>query len=71
MLGNFALKICGARADWEMENFTEKEIVRIRKLVGETAQVVSVSIYASLQIYSQASRLEPSPAALTARWPLN
>ncbi|KAM0285458.1 hypothetical protein ACHAQH_001407 [Verticillium albo-atrum] len=40
ILGNFALKVCGARADWEMENFTEKEIIRIRRLVGDTAQVI-------------------------------
>ncbi|KAH8172108.1 glutamine amidotransferase class-I domain-containing protein [Sarocladium implicatum] len=40
ILSNFALKVCGARADWEMENFTEKEIIRIRKLVGENAQVI-------------------------------
>jgi len=39
ILGNFA-KICNARADWEMENFTEKEIARIRKLVGDKAQVI-------------------------------
>ncbi|KAL2111140.1 hypothetical protein VUR80DRAFT_239 [Thermomyces stellatus] len=40
ILANFALGVCGARADWEMENFIEKEIVRIRKLVGDTAQVI-------------------------------
>ncbi|KAL2760020.1 hypothetical protein ACRALDRAFT_1046636 [Sodiomyces alcalophilus JCM 7366] len=40
ILRNFALGVCGARADWEMENFTEKEIIRIRKLVGDTAQVI-------------------------------
>lgn len=41
ILGNFAKNICNARADWEMENFIEKEIIRIRKLVGPKAQVVS------------------------------
>ncbi|KAH7171440.1 hypothetical protein EDB81DRAFT_877435 [Dactylonectria macrodidyma] len=40
--GNFALRVCGARADWETENLTEKEIIRIRKLVGDTAQVIGV-----------------------------
>jgi GMP synthase (glutamine-hydrolysing) len=40
ILRNFAIDICGAQATWEMKNFLEKEIVRIRKLVGETAQVI-------------------------------
>ncbi|KAI1300349.1 GMP synthase [Xylaria venustula] len=40
ILANFAIKICGARPNWEMGNFTEKEIIRIRKLVGDTAQVI-------------------------------
>ncbi|KAI1323761.1 class I glutamine amidotransferase-like protein [Xylariaceae sp. FL0255] len=40
ILANFALKICGARADWKMDNFVEREIVRIRKLVGDNAQVI-------------------------------
>ncbi|KAL7936354.1 hypothetical protein V8C35DRAFT_295295 [Trichoderma chlorosporum] len=40
ILANFALKICGARPDWKMDNFLEKEIVRIRKLVGDNAQVI-------------------------------
>lgn len=40
ILGNFATKICKARNNWKMENFIEKEIERIRKLVGENAQVI-------------------------------
>ncbi|KAI0974395.1 GMP synthase [Xylaria arbuscula] len=40
ILANFAIKICGARPNWEMGNFTEKEIIRIRKLVGDKAQVI-------------------------------
>ncbi|ETS83123.1 GMP synthase [Pestalotiopsis fici W106-1] len=40
ILGNFATKICKARDNWKMENFIEKEIIRIRKLVGENAQVI-------------------------------
>ncbi|GAP86090.1 putative GMP synthase [Rosellinia necatrix] len=40
ILANFALKICKARPNWEMGNFTEKEIIRIRKLVGDKAQVI-------------------------------
>lgn len=30
-----------------MDNFSEREIIRIRKLVGENAQVVSISILPS------------------------
>lgn len=44
IIANFALKICGARADWKMDNFSEREIVRIRQLVGDKAQVVCVPI---------------------------
>ncbi|VUC35569.1 unnamed protein product [Clonostachys rosea] len=40
ILANFALKICGAQANWKMDNFLETEIVRIRKLVGDKAQVI-------------------------------
>ncbi|KAL2209168.1 GMP synthase [Sarocladium strictum] len=40
ILANFAIKICGAKDDWKMDNFTEKEIVRIRNLVGDKAQVI-------------------------------
>ncbi|TRX88103.1 hypothetical protein FHL15_011001 [Xylaria flabelliformis] len=40
ILANFAIKICKARPNWEMGNFTEKEIIRIRKLVGDKAQVI-------------------------------
>jgi len=40
MLKNFAVNICKARADWQMENFTAKEVERIRKLVGPKAQVI-------------------------------
>ncbi|KAF5541784.1 GMP synthase [Fusarium napiforme] len=40
IIANFALKICGARADWKMDNFSEREIVRIRQLVGDKAQVI-------------------------------
>ncbi|PHH83421.1 hypothetical protein CDD83_2987 [Cordyceps sp. RAO-2017] len=40
ILNNFATKICNARPNWEMENFTEKEVARIRKLVGDKAQVI-------------------------------
>ncbi|KAI1736923.1 GMP synthase [Xylaria scruposa] len=40
ILSNFAIKICKARPNWEMGNFTEREIIRIRKLVGDKAQVI-------------------------------
>ncbi|KAK6212677.1 GMP synthase (glutamine-hydrolyzing) [Pestalotiopsis sp. IQ-011] len=40
ILDNFATKICKASNNWKMENFIEKEIIRIRNLVGENAQVI-------------------------------
>ncbi|KAI3343122.1 GMP synthase [Ustulina deusta] len=43
ILANFAIKLCGARPTWEMGNFTEKEIIKIRKLVGDKPQIGAVS----------------------------
>ncbi|KAF0317161.1 hypothetical protein GQ607_015586 [Colletotrichum asianum] len=40
ILKNYAVKICGARPDWKMAEFKETEIARIRKLVGDRAQVI-------------------------------
>ncbi|KAI5296797.1 GMP synthase (glutamine-hydrolyzing), partial [Ascosphaera atra] len=40
LLENFAAKICGARQEWSMEKFVDKEIERIRAMVGETGQVI-------------------------------
>ncbi|CAM1505814.1 Fc.00g114510.m01.CDS01 [Cosmosporella sp. VM-42] len=40
LLENFAVGICGARANWTMSNFVEQEIARIRALVGDKAQVI-------------------------------
>lgn len=37
---NFAVHICGAQASWVMKDFLDKEIVRIRNLVGDRAQVI-------------------------------
>ncbi|KAI9006009.1 class I glutamine amidotransferase-like protein [Gaertneriomyces semiglobifer] len=37
---NFAIGICGANANWTMASFVDKEIARIRALVGPTAQVI-------------------------------
>ncbi len=37
---NFAVHICGAKQNWSMEAFVDKEIVRIRKTVGEKGQVI-------------------------------
>jgi NH3-dependent NAD+ synthetase len=39
-LRNFAVDICGAQASWVMKDFIQKEIVRIRHLVGDRAQVI-------------------------------
>ena len=40
LLKNFAISICGARQDWTMEKFVDKELERIRSLVGEKGQVI-------------------------------
>ena len=56
ILANFAIKVCGAKADWQMDNFTEKEIIRIRNLVGDKAQVVC-SLFGSAGEGQLANRL--------------
>ena len=40
ILENFAVGICGACQNWTMEEFVDKEITRIRRLVGEKGQVI-------------------------------
>jgi GMP synthase (glutamine-hydrolysing) len=40
LLENFAVGICGTRQDWTMSKFVDKEIARIRTLVGEKGQVL-------------------------------
>ncbi|KAJ9062441.1 GMP synthase (glutamine-hydrolyzing) [Entomophthora muscae] len=40
LLKNFVLEICECKANWTMESFVEKEIERIRAVVGPTGQVV-------------------------------
>lgn len=34
ILSNFALKICGASNEWNMKNFAELEIAKVREIVG-------------------------------------
>ncbi|KAM0717370.1 hypothetical protein Q7P37_007222 [Cladosporium fusiforme] len=40
LIKNFAVNICKAGANWTMEAFVDKEIERIRALVGEKGQVI-------------------------------
>lgn len=40
LLENFAVRICGAQATWNMRNFIETEIERIREIVGPTGEVI-------------------------------
>ncbi|KAJ3090680.1 GMP synthase (glutamine-hydrolyzing), partial [Quaeritorhiza haematococci] len=40
LLKNFVVGVCEAKANWTMESFVEKEIARIKAIVGPTAQVV-------------------------------
>ena len=43
IIKNFAHQICGCRADWNMGNFVDEEIARIRAKVGEAQVVCAVS----------------------------
>ncbi len=40
LLKNFAVDICKAQQNWTMSTFVDKEIERIRTLVGESGQVI-------------------------------
>ncbi len=40
LLANFAVRICGARPNWTMDAFVDKEIARVRATVGPTGQVI-------------------------------
>ncbi len=40
VLENFAVGVCGARQNWTMDEFVEKELARIRTLVGDQGQVI-------------------------------
>lgn len=40
LIRNFAVNICKARQDWNMGAFVDKEIARIRALVGDKGQVI-------------------------------
>ncbi len=40
VLENFAVTVCQAKQDWTMDHFVDKEIARIRALVGEKGQVI-------------------------------
>jgi len=40
LIENFAVNVCKAQQNWTMEAFVDKEIARIRALVGEKGQVI-------------------------------
>ena len=40
IIENFAIQICGVESNWTMEAFVDKEVARIRGLVGEQGQVI-------------------------------
>ena len=40
IIANFAVQVCSCHQDWKMENFVQREIQRIRDLVGDTGEVV-------------------------------
>ncbi len=43
ILGNFALRICGARPEWTMESFVERETERLRQRIGSAGVVCALS----------------------------
>ena len=43
ILANFLFRICRARADWTMENFVDRETVRLRERVGQAGVVCALS----------------------------
>jgi GMP synthase (glutamine-hydrolysing) len=43
VLRNFALRVCGARRDWNMQSFVEASVREIRDKVGDGKVVVAVS----------------------------
>jgi GMP synthase (glutamine-hydrolysing) len=43
ILANFLFRVCGARADWTMESFVERETRRIREQVGDAGVVCALS----------------------------
>lgn len=43
ILHNFLLDICGCTPDWSMEAFVEREIARIRGVVGEGSALMAIS----------------------------
>jgi GMP synthase (glutamine-hydrolysing) len=43
MLGNFVLKISGARQNWEPVNFVEKAVEEIRERVGDSKAIIALS----------------------------
>jgi GMP synthase (glutamine-hydrolysing) len=40
IISNFAVRICKAHQDWTMDKFVDKEIDRIRAIVGDKGQVI-------------------------------
>lgn len=72
LLRNFAVNICKARQNWTMAEFVDKEIARVRALVGEKGQVIGavsggVDSTVSLQIFNS---VQPAQTYLS-RWPPN
>ncbi len=40
LIQNFVYEVCGMSGDWRPENIAEREIERVREIVGETGEVV-------------------------------
>lgn len=40
LLGNFVVAVCGQSGDWQPDSIVEREVAKVREIVGETGEVV-------------------------------
>ncbi len=43
MLKNFLYRVCGAKGDWTMEDFAQREVVSLRKKIGDRRVMLALS----------------------------
>jgi GMP synthase (glutamine-hydrolysing) len=68
LIKNFAVNVCKANANWTMSSFVDKEIARIRELVGEKGQVIGavsggVDSTVAAKLMKPNKSTKPSPKA--------
>lgn len=59
LLKNFAVGICGVNQNWTMTDFLDKEVSRIRKLVGNGQVIGAVSGGVDSTVAAQLSKSMP------------